>query len=319
MLERLWRAGRFVRYNVFFAKRSSQEVLARGAIKEESRVGNPAGQALIDHTPNASYRPPPGFAHAELLAGATIRLTFTTGSKISWGSGQHFLLTIPAVSRWKSHPFTCCSLYHEAVAVPGQHTMIFLIRARKGWTKDLWDTVVARTNRDSNSNEGALSKELFPGYGVLLRMYVDGPFGSSVRVKWVGYSSVMIVVGGSGVTFGLAVLEDICTQISMANRTSQRVRRVRFVWLVREFGKCSSAVECAYSPLCSRSYPVVCVCHSTVPTPCARRRIGNQHIRNEVIAFQRTYDKFTFTTARHEGSYPTLWSRIWNHFPNLDR
>ena len=43
-----------------------------------------------------------------------------------------------------------------------------------------------------------------PGRGVLLRTFVEGPFGSVVRTDWVEYSSVLLVAGGSGVSFALS-------------------------------------------------------------------------------------------------------------------
>ncbi|EEB87413.1 hypothetical protein MPER_15238, partial [Moniliophthora perniciosa FA553] len=41
-------------------------------------------------------------------------------------------------------------------------------------------------------------------------MFVDGPFGSSVRAKWGDYSTVVIFAAGSGVSFALSILEFVC-------------------------------------------------------------------------------------------------------------
>lgn len=65
------------------------------------------------------YAPPPGFAHAELLSGATVRLTYITPGFLSWAPGQHFLINVPSVARLLTHPFTTggsiptLSSYHE--------------------------------------------------------------------------------------------------------------------------------------------------------------------------------------------------------------
>ena len=79
-------------------------------------------------------------------------------------------------------------------------------------------------------------------------MYVDGPFGSSSRARWGSHSTVLLVAGGSGVSFGISVLEYVCLCIAgrdgeqLGGRSSGWGRRgflttrVRFVWLVREFG-----------------------------------------------------------------------------------
>ncbi|RPD70283.1 hypothetical protein L226DRAFT_616325 [Lentinus tigrinus ALCF2SS1-7] len=87
-----------------------------------------------------------------------------------------------------------------------------------------------------------------PSRGVLLRACVHGPYGSSVRASWGSYSTVLIVAGGSGVSYALSVLQYIC--LCLAGRNGRflggqsggyghpnfKTTRVRFVWLVREFG-----------------------------------------------------------------------------------
>ena len=56
-----------------------------------------------------------------------------------------------------------------------------------------------------------------PDRGVLLRTFVEDPFGSVARTNWVEYSTVILVAGGSGVSFGLSVsvlgLERTCLEI----------------------------------------------------------------------------------------------------------
>ncbi len=87
-----------------------------------------------------------------------------------------------------------------------------------------------------------------PPTGVLLRMFVDGPFGSSVRARWGEHSTVVIFVAGSGVSFGLSILEYVC--LCLAGRDGKhlggrsggwslkgfKTRRVKFVWMIREYG-----------------------------------------------------------------------------------
>ncbi|KAA1471129.1 hypothetical protein DENSPDRAFT_837057 [Dentipellis sp. KUC8613] len=191
------------------------------------------------------YAPPPGYAHAELVSGRTIRVRIATPGHITWAPGQHFLLCIPSVSRFLSHPFTAGSVCDEQVAGDEGRMILLLIRAKNGWTKDLWDTVVhlLATGRKHPRNEVPAGTTL-PSTGVLLRSWVDGPFGSSVRTDWGAFSSILIVSGGSGVSFGLSVLEYVCLCLAgregrflggKGTRKSFLTKRVRFVWLVREF------------------------------------------------------------------------------------
>ncbi|KAI0273760.1 hypothetical protein BC834DRAFT_921742 [Gloeopeniophorella convolvens] len=205
-----------------------------------------SAQSLLPSAPS-TFSIPTGFAHAEVLAGRTIRIRLITPGQLSWAPGQHFLLCIPSVSALVSHPFTCASICDEQRPSEDGRTIMFLIRAKNGWTKDLWTTVVAllASGHRNPANE-APPGTLLPPTGVLLRAWVDGPFGSPARTNWGLYSSALIVSGGSGVSFGLAVLEYLC--LCMAGRNGRflggnvgrskavfATRRVRFVWIVRDF------------------------------------------------------------------------------------
>ncbi|TFK89134.1 hypothetical protein K466DRAFT_487441 [Polyporus arcularius HHB13444] len=195
------------------------------------------------------YVPPPGYAHAELLPGHTIRLRIVTPGYLTWAPGQHFLISVPSITRFTTHPFTTASICDEQNPYDDGRVLVFLIRAKNGWTKDLWDTVAMMLSRGQQYvRSESLSRCEMPSRGVLLRACVDGPFGSSVRAPWGSYSSVLIVAGGSGVSYALSILQYVC--LCLAGRDGRflggqpgghghpnyKTTRVRFVWLVREFG-----------------------------------------------------------------------------------
>jgi hypothetical protein len=136
--------------------------------------------------------------------------------------------------------------------------IVMLIRTRNGWTQDLWDLISRMTAERSPGDIPIPAAENLPKHGVLLRAYVDGPFGSSIRARWGNYSTVLIIAGGSGVSFGLSVLQYIC--MCLSGRDGKNLgghpggwgkkpfltRRVRFVWLVREYSHiqwCASIVR----------------------------------------------------------------------------
>lgn len=187
---------------------------------------------------------PIGYGHAEVLAGRTIRLRLITPGQLTWAPGQHFLLCIPSVSRLVSHPFTCASVCDEQKPGDDGRMITFLIRAKNGWTKNLWTMVVSliADGRRHPAQEPPGGTTLPPS-GVLLRAWVDGPFGSPVRTNWGLYSSAVIISGGSGVSFGISVLEFLC--LCMAGRDGRylggrvgkfsAMRRIRFVWILRDF------------------------------------------------------------------------------------
>jgi len=204
----------------------------------------PAGVETL-MSPPSTYIPPPGYAHAELVPGKTIRLAVLTPECRTWAPGQCFLLSVPSINKFTSHPFTVASVCDQQSSNPAGRLLIFFVRAKAGWTKTLWDTVVALSVRDKFhcDGEGPPQGTHPPSRGVLLRTFVEGPFGSVARTDWIEYSSVLLVAGGSGVSFGLSVLVYLC--LCMSGRDSRylggpskpfsRVSRVRFVWLAREF------------------------------------------------------------------------------------
>lgn len=212
--------------------------------------------------------PPPGFAHAQLLPGRVVRLRLLTPRPITWAPGQHVLLQVPVVSKYQTHPFTISGCY-DAESETGEGRVVeLLIRAKNGFTKDLWDHIVqllqgstpvqpgeypfaeggydVENGNNSLREKQSLRKPIEPS-GVLIRAYVDGPFGSSIRAHWGNHSTVLIIVGGTGVSFGVSILEYL--SMCLAGRDGKtlggrpggwghqgfKTTRVRFVWLVREF------------------------------------------------------------------------------------
>ena len=203
----------------------------------------------ISHLPSP-YIPPPGYVHAELLSGHTVRLRLITPGFLPWSPGQHFLLNIPSVSRFTSHPFTCASICDEEAPTRTGRIMLFLVRTKSGWTQDLWNLVSRLTAERSRVDVSPTStSDSLPKNGVLLRACVDGPFGSAKRARWGNYSTGVIITGGSGVSFGLSLLQYMC--MCLAGRDGAHLggrpggwgwkgadlKRVRFIWLVREYSK----------------------------------------------------------------------------------
>lgn len=237
-------------------------------------------QYLFDPT-NLTAIIPPGCASAELLPGRTIRLTVRPKRRVSYAAGQYAILAFPVLSRFTGHPFTVVSSFEcgqssaegvksgARVATPAKdgkdltQFLEFIIRARQGLTLDLWNHLLRARIHDPRTG-----RYIPP----ILRVRVDGAYGSAVRVRWTTYGSVLIVVGGSGIAFGLALLGHLCRAIrdadtrfrdnglregetagqwkrdSVVNLSFLRGRtkgeqigttRLRFVWLVREYCGCA--------------------------------------------------------------------------------
>ncbi|GJN90577.1 hypothetical protein Rhopal_003589-T1 [Rhodotorula paludigena] len=180
--------------------------------------------------------PPPGFANAQLLPGRTVRLTLRTPHTLQWAPGQHLLLYVPSVRLLESHPYTIACVADERSDKGGKtkgSTIVLLVRAQRGFSRALWDHV----SRARGDSARARVQE-----GVELRALVSAPMGSAGRAKWGAYESVLIVCGGTGISFGIAVLEDVCRRMSASDsegKGASRTRRVRFVWIMREYAHLS--------------------------------------------------------------------------------
>jgi len=187
--------------------------------------------------------PPPvpaGYAQAQLLPSRTIRLTIGMPRSLKHAPGQSVLLTLPDLSNIQSHPFTICN--------NDRNELVLLIKARRGLTRKLYDLVHRRSENamTPNSKRGSVVPLATPVY---VRARVDGPMGSSGRIRWNNFATVLIICGGSGVSFGLSVCEHLCKQMSNRDRfnsSNSKTRRVRFVWIVREYAE----IGWAASALC---------------------------------------------------------------------
>lgn len=229
-----------------------------------------------NNQPHTRYSriPPPGFALCQLLPGRVVRMRLLTPRPIVWAPGQHVLLQVPSVSKYTTHPFTITGCYDDESETGEGRVVELLVRAKNGFTKDLWEEVVRLVNQAEAANnpfaetEGemengfavstgplhtreksnmSLKKNPHEHTGVLLRAFVDGPFGSSIRAHWGSNSTVFIVVGGTGVSFGISILEYLCLCLSGRDGKSLggrpggwgargfKTSRVRFIWLIREF------------------------------------------------------------------------------------
>ncbi|GAA5923686.1 hypothetical protein JCM1841_004827 [Sporobolomyces salmonicolor] len=202
------------------------------------------------HVPAPATRsrvlPPLGFAAAQLLPGRTIRLTLHIPHSLRWAPGQHLLLYVPSIRFFESHPYTIASIDSRAkgVAPLGDGSkglaksseVVLLVRAQKGFSRALWDYVVKA--RREKELRGAVAAEV--AKGVNLRALVGWPMGSAGRVSWGAYESLTIVAGGTGITFGISVLEYACTRIMRKMEDPKwKTSRVRFVWILREFAHLS--------------------------------------------------------------------------------
>ncbi|KAG8742378.1 hypothetical protein FRC10_001600 [Ceratobasidium sp. 414] len=115
------------------------------------------------------------------------------GVKKGWAAGQHVRLRVLSFGvgwlGWtEAHPFT---IANAASNSPDELTLICKIAG--DWTSGLYKMASGGSKGDHRA----------------AYVLVDGPYGGPGNTMFTSFSGVMLVLGGSGITFGTSVLEDI--------------------------------------------------------------------------------------------------------------
>lgn len=157
----------------------------------------------------------------------------------------------------------------------GGSEVVLLMSTRRGFTRRLYSSILEKRKRIvrsggggqdavySSDKDASLSGASTPG-GVLVRAQTYLPTGSAARAQWEDHSTVVLVAAGMGVTYVMSVLEHLCLQMAAKDaalrgeqpswaepswaeqRKSSRskkptnVSRIRFVWILREYGRSTS-------------------------------------------------------------------------------
>ncbi|KAJ7289425.1 iron reductase [Mycena rebaudengoi] len=184
-------------------------------------------------------------ANVQILSPHFLRISIPCPPYFSWKTGQSSYLTlcgVSAASVSEAHPFTISNSPREkgssssepssrssiteekqspAISAnevknlrspEDEEDLIFILRARTGFTKRLMDSVTASPTATEKT----------------FKAFVDGPYGSPPAVR--GFDTVVFVCGGSGVSFTLPLFLDL---IQAATVNTNRVcRRVVFIWAV---------------------------------------------------------------------------------------
>ncbi|KAI9057704.1 iron reductase [Trametes sanguinea] len=174
-------------------------------------------------------------ATVELLSPHFVRLHMQRPPHFRWTPGQTAFLTMPTVSGFplEAHPFTIASVDERyqlegseskvskslgvdkspgdspaADVAPFWNELTFLINVREGFTKRL----------------AAIAHE-----GMKVKVLVDGPYGFSPDLT--NDDTVVLVAGGSGVTFTLSTFLGVLSDVQNGR---SRCQRLLFIWAIRD-------------------------------------------------------------------------------------
>ncbi|CAE6514945.1 unnamed protein product [Rhizoctonia solani] len=146
-----------------------------------------------------------------------IDLVFLHGVDDGWRAGQHvWVRVLQGDYSWESHPFTIAN-------APASHT------PDVGFTSRgllLYARVAGNFTRSLNTNAHQSS-------GIQTNVILDGPYGGlgAGTVDLADSRNVILVSGGGGASFTVAVLEDLVSR-SLEQKACTKV--VDFFWIVKE-------------------------------------------------------------------------------------
>ncbi|KXN80959.1 Ferric/cupric reductase transmembrane component 2 [Leucoagaricus sp. SymC.cos] len=156
-----------------------------------------------------------------------------------WRAGQHVRVRI--LSRgvglfgWAEvHPFTIASVGVSDALIGGSGVgnirrgglrgggggegMVLMCKRTGTWTKRLYEMA-----KMSGYVDGFLGREV--------KVWLEGPYGGPGHMNFASFSAAVIVVGGSGITFGLSVVKDL---VEKDLKGRSRVKAIELIWTVPE-------------------------------------------------------------------------------------
>ncbi|PFH47037.1 hypothetical protein AMATHDRAFT_153113 [Amanita thiersii Skay4041] len=155
-----------------------------------------------------------------------------------WRAGQHVRVRIVSSSMFsfswfgwtESHPFTIASapvLSGSGRPAVGEEGMVLICKKSGNWTGTLFEMA---------KRSGYIESGLTPGgvdIGRSVKLLVQGPYGGPGHAMFASYSAVVLIVGGSGITLALSVIQDL---VQKDLHRQSRVKAIELVWMVQDPG-----------------------------------------------------------------------------------
>lgn len=147
-------------------------------------------------------------ATIDMLPSGLVRVKIPT--IISWKPGQHIFVRFLTLGLHSltAHPFTICSIAYDPERTGKASEIVFLIKPRHGIT-------------------GRLAKVATKSPGCTKKVLLEGPYGGLSETSLAQFDRVLIVAGGSGAGFSLAVVEEALQHPALSNGNLQVVFATR--------------------------------------------------------------------------------------------
>lgn len=134
-------------------------------------------------------------------------------SQDPWKVGQHFYLCFTECSIWQSHPFTPLN---APILQNGTITHSYILRAKGGETKKLAQLAIQKVNQQ-------------PPLATSTPVILTGPYGEDLfsKIDTDTNTNIVCVAGGTGISYVLPLLLQLCRQNPVADR------KIELIWAVR--------------------------------------------------------------------------------------
>jgi len=147
----------------------------------------------------------------KIMPGNMTKLVLNKPENFKFEAGQHSYLSWSGYS--KSHPFSFSS-------APYQEDLVFYIRSRGFWTKNLYN--IAKQYKKSK-----IKDFYFPS------IFLEGPYGNVSERPVEEYKHLIFVSGGMGVTSNQSLFNHYL-QKKLQTNTCDTINSIDFIWCVRE-------------------------------------------------------------------------------------
>ncbi|KAM6491232.1 Ferric reductase like transmembrane component domain containing protein [Amanita muscaria] len=157
-----------------------------------------------------------------------------------WTVGQHVRLRVFFGGRlFESHPLTImCAPPSEGTNASEYAGSGILLGARAvgDWTKALNEFALREGKKLRAQRLNSEEEELTDATPVPVHVMIDGPYGGC-SVDPSSYETVLLVSGGSGVTFTIGVLDALVGKYIRSGPDQVVTRKIEFVWFIRSYGQ----------------------------------------------------------------------------------
>ncbi|PCH39469.1 iron reductase [Wolfiporia cocos MD-104 SS10] len=137
-----------------------------------------------------------------------------------WRAGQHLRIKVLSSRMgWlgcaESHPFTIANVSENT----NGEGLVLMCKKAGDWTSKLYELAQSRENTET----GEMVRKV--------KVLIDSPYGGLGHANTSSFCAAMIVAGGSGITYGLATIEELLRKATMGQ---SHIRTIQLVWSVSD-------------------------------------------------------------------------------------